>query len=139
MKELINKIKAKCEEKRKKKELERKVEIYNLREKQREREIFITYFRKSLDSIQKSFNDLEEKEKQYNKFTNELEENLRQIDVLNSRPAWFIIKIINNWKSKKLAAQCANQKQKIDEFEKVIHDKKEELHYLLNDLLQSFN
>jgi len=137
MKGLIDKIKRKCEQKQKQKELERKAEIYNLREKQKENEAFIKNIKIELNDIQKTFNELENKEQQYQKMTFELEENLNQIDIINSKPGWFIVKIFNNWKIQKLLKQCEKQKQKIAEFEKTISDKKNEIQYHLNNLLLS--
>jgi uncharacterized phage infection (PIP) family protein YhgE len=130
-------FKNKKEQRKRQKEQERREEIERLREKQEENEIFIEDFRRGLEDIKKTFNDTEEKEKQYRKSIEELEENLKQIDILSSKKSMFIFKILNDLKIKKLSDQCSKQKQAIEEIEKIITNRKEEIKKAIYELLDS--
>jgi len=136
----INKcINNKKELKRKEIEQKRKEEYEYLKLKQKENELFIINTKEKLSALQKTFKEFEEIEKQSTVIYDELEEKTNQIEKLKENPSRFIFKIINAWKIKKLIVQCSKQKQQIEDSEKIIIDKKEEIKFSIGELLNSFN
>jgi len=138
-KEINKNINNRKEQKRKEIEQKRKEEYENLKLKQKENELFILNTKEKLSALQKTFKEFEEIEKQSAVVYDELEEKTNQIEKLNENPGKFIFKIINAWKIKKLTVQCNKQKQQIEESEKIIIDKKEEIKFSIGELLNSFN
>jgi len=138
-KEINKSINNRKEQKRKENEQKRKEEYENLKLKQKENELFILNTKEKLNTLQKTFKEFEEIEKQSAVIYDELEEKTNQIEILNENPGKFIFKIINAWKIKKLTIQCDKQKQQIEDSEKIIIDKKEEIKFSIGELLDSFN
>jgi len=117
----------KREEKRKIAEQERREEIQRLEEKQQENKIFVSTVKDKLYDLLKIFKELEDIEKESSAMINELINKIKQIDELNEKPAKFIFKLINDSKIVKLTGQCSKQRKKIEELEKTIKAKKEEI------------
>ena len=139
VKEINKSISDKKEQKRMETEQKRKEEYEKLKLKQKENEFFIKNTKERLSCLQKTFKEFEDLEKLSAIIYDELEEKTNQIEKLKEKPGKFIFKIINAWKIKKLTIQCDKQKQQIENSEKIIIDKKEEIKFSIGELLDSFN
>jgi len=139
IKEINKGISDKKEQKRMEIEQKRREEYEQLKLKQKENEFFIKNTKERLSCLQKTFKEFEDLEKQSAVIYDELEEKTNQMEKLRENPGKFIFKIFNTWKIKKLTAQCDKQKQLIEDSEKIIIDKKEEIKFSIGELLDSFN
>jgi len=126
---------SKREQKRKEIELRRKEEYDKLREKRLENQIFISNIKVKLIDLQQLLNDLENMEKRSSAIQEEIEKKSQEIEFINSKPSKFIFKWIDNWKIKKLKAQCDKQKHRIEDYEKSINVKKDEIKNMANGLV----
>jgi len=136
----INKsINRKREQKRLEIEQKRKEEYERLKIKQKENELFILNTKEKLDDLQRTFKEFEEFEKITSVLYEEIEEKTTQIELLKEKSSKFIFKIFDNWKINKLNRQCAKYKQKIEEAEVIITEKKSAIKYSIGELLNTFN
>jgi len=132
-------INKKLELRRKEIEQKRKEEFEKLKQKREENEYFVSKTKDKIAVLNIIFKELEEVERTSSEIYEEIEEKTTQIDMLSETSYKFIFKLINDWKIKKLVKQCKKQKQRIEESEKKMSFKKEELKGSIVELLNIFN
>ncbi|MCL2801262.1 MAG: hypothetical protein FWD28_05850 [Treponema sp.] len=119
-------------------EQKRREEYEKLREKLKTNETFTKEIKSKINDLYAVFKEFEEAGKKTSEVYEELEEQTGQIDILNTRSYKFIFKLINDWNIRKLTRQREKNKQKIENSEKTINEKKEEIRKTIYGLLDFF-